>query len=154
MSLEQFGSSGSTPEQAITYPVRAAARILSPSGVRDNFRQQGIVGGTVDTGVQLAGRVGKEAINATTGVVGYGVRQVHNAVMSTLGFVGRAGISIVRNAEVVPFMQSPAQRMDLQARYPYAGPDELAIRSAMDRITGAGQRTGQNPQSPNAQSPA
>ena len=66
MSLEQFGSSGSTPEQAITYPVRAAARVLNPTGVRDNFRRGGVIGGTMDTGTQLAGRVGMEAINATT----------------------------------------------------------------------------------------
>ncbi len=151
MSLEQFGSSGSTPEQAITYPVRAAARILNPSGVRDNFRREGVVGGVMDTGTQLAGRVGREAITATTGVVGYGVGRVRDAVMSTLGFAGRAGLSIVRNAEIVPFMQSPQQRMELQRRYPYADPDELAIRSAMDRITGAGQRTGQNPAGPNTQ---
>ena len=156
MSLEQFGSGGSTPEQVVTYPVRAAARILSPSGVRDNFRGGGVSGaveGTMNTAGQVAGRVGMEAIRATTGVVGYGVGRVRDAVMGTLGFAGRVGWAAARNAEIIPFVQSPQQRMEIQRQNPYAGPDEIAILGAMARFTNAGQRTGTQAPSPNPQSP-
>lgn len=153
MALETFGSDGNAFERAVTYPARATGRILGPlpKDAIDSIKREGPVGGLLDTGVHLTGRVGKEVLNATTGIVGYTLGKTRQLILGTLGYAGRITWKAARNAEIIPLVSSPQQQMALRERYPYADPDELAIRGVLDRISSLGQPTRPETRNPDNQ---
>ncbi|MBI5794594.1 hypothetical protein HZA87_05980 [Candidatus Uhrbacteria bacterium] len=150
-------TSGRVIAGAMNAPVNIVRTTLSPATLKSSYQREGFMGATIDTGLRGAGAVTREVLGAATGVVGYGIGKTRDAVLGTLGFGARVGWAAARNAEIIPFVQSPQQMVELQRRRPSASSDELnllAFGEALGRIANIGQRPGTPPAGPDTQSPA
>ena len=106
MSLENFGNHDGPINRALTYPVRAGARILHPSGYANDIRKEGPIGGTLDAGTRLAGRVSIETFKGATEVVGYGIGKTRDAVGRILYNTAGIGWGLAKHSPLFPM--SPA----------------------------------------------
>lgn len=135
MPLESFGSSGNAFERGITYPVRGISRIVRPlpGDAAQNLRREGVVGGTLDTGVHLVGRVGLETLHMTTGIVGYGIGMMRDAVGATLYHTGKIGWGLAKRSPLFPLSSGNRVR-DVASEGERANPDHGATRGALSRL--------------------